>query len=86
MKLPFFQIAPIFKQSIYFMRKLGIPPSSLCRIFCWGVLSRGLEIFEVLVGGRTENFLTVAGFQGYELSVLVKTHVIGMVESFLKFQ
>ena len=50
------------------------------------MLSRGLEIFEVLVGGRTENFLTVAGFQGYELSVLVKTHVIGMVESFLKFQ
>ena len=27
MKLPIFQIAPIFKQSIYFMGKLGMPPS-----------------------------------------------------------
>ena len=87
MKLPLFQIAPIFKQSIYFMRNLGMPPPPLCcRIFCWGVLSRRLEIFEILVGGRTENFWTVAGFHGYELPVLVKTHVIGMVEIFLKFQ
>ena len=45
-----------------------------------------MEIFEILVGGRTEKFFTVAGFHGYELPVLVKTHVIGMVEIFLKFQ
>ena len=88
MKLPLFQIAPIVKQSIYFMGKLGMPPPPLfsCRIFCWGLLSRELEIFKISVGRRTENFLTAAGFHGYELSVLVKMHVTSMVKTFLKFQ
>ena len=85
MKLPLFQIAPIFKQPISFMRKLGMSPPSRT-IFCWGLVSRGLEIFKILVEGRTENFLTAAGFHGYELSVLVKMHATGMVETFLKFQ
>ena len=61
-------------------------PSPLLQDFLLGSGQQEAGDFQILVGGRTENFLTAAGFHGHELSVLVKIHATGIVEMLLKFQ
>ena len=53
MKLPLFQIAPIFKQSIYFMGKLGMPPSPfLLQDFLLGSAQQGAGDFQSFSRGK----------------------------------
>ena len=49
---------------------------------CILLVSWGLEIFKILLGGKTEKFLTAAGFHCHEFLVLVTMHATDMVETF----
>ena len=61
MKLPLFQIAPIFKQSICFMRKLGMPPSSLLQDFLLRCAQQGAGDFRSFSRRKDWKFFDCSG-------------------------